>query len=79
MIELRCGGTMHGKLDLEAMVLEVKCRHRRCGARPGVVVLHTFNLSSGDLIRTERYADPSTRKDSDDQQPAAEHFALRAS
>lgn len=79
MIELRCGGTMHGKLDLEFLVLEVKCRHRRCGAKPGVVVLHTFNITSGDLVRTERYADPSIRKEPHDRYSLGEHAALRAS
>lgn len=58
MIELRCGGTMHGKLSLVDGKLEVKCGRRICGARRGVVVLHTFDINSGDMVGTQKYADP---------------------
>lgn len=58
MIELRCGGTMHGKLTLDTGQLEVKCGRRGCGAKRGVVVLHTFDLITGNLVATKRFADP---------------------
>jgi hypothetical protein len=56
MIELRCSGTMHGKLGNH--ILEVKCGRRGCGAVKGVVVLHTFDLETGLLVGTKKYADP---------------------
>jgi hypothetical protein len=58
MIELRCSGTMHGKLDLRELKLEVKCGRRGCGAGRGVVVLHTFDVITGKLVGTKRFADP---------------------
>jgi hypothetical protein len=57
MHELRCGGTMHAKL-LDDRILEVKCGRRSCGAKRGVVVLHTFDLNSGQMVGTARYAEP---------------------
>lgn len=57
MHELRCGGTMHGKLDNNK--LEVKCGRRGCGAKRGVVVLHTFDLTTGNMVDTKQYADPA--------------------
>jgi hypothetical protein len=57
--ELRCGGTMHGVLSDDHRYLEVKCKRRRCGAGPGIVVLHTFDLhEGGKLIKTKKYRDP---------------------
>lgn len=58
MIQLRCGGTMHGRLNIRDGKLEVKCRRRSCGAGRGVVVLHTFDLTTGHMVGTNRYADP---------------------
>jgi len=55
MIELRCLGTLHGVLDGD--VLEIKCHRRICGHKPGVVVLHRFNLHTGEM-ETRRYKDP---------------------
>lgn len=63
MTELRCGGTMHGKLDLVDGKLEVKCRRQGCGARRGTVVLHTFDLTTGHLIGTRKFADPVRNED----------------
>jgi hypothetical protein len=59
--ELRCSGTMHGKLDLENRKLEVKCGRRGCGAKRGVVVLHIFDLSTGRMIGTRKFADPNKK------------------
>lgn len=60
MIELRCGKAMHGKLDDQ--LLEVKCKRRGCGAKPGVIVLHTFDIVTGELVETKRFADPAHSK-----------------
>lgn len=61
MHELRCGGTMHGKLDND--ILEVKCGRRGCGAKRGTVVLHTFDLKTGEMVGTKKYADPIVKED----------------
>ena len=58
--ELRCAGTMHGKLDDD--ILEIKCRRRSCGHRDGTVVLHRFNIHTGELVDTKRFADPKNNR-----------------
>ncbi len=62
MIELRCDGTMHGRLDPEAQTIEVKCVRRGCGASKQVVVLHTFSLTTGKMVDTRRFANPPRRR-----------------
>jgi hypothetical protein len=59
-IELRCAGTLHGIL-IDSTHLEVKCKRRACGARPGVVVLHTISLETGKVTSTEKYSDPARK------------------
>lgn len=60
-MELRCQAkTLYGKVSDNAVgKLEVRCRGSWCGYRPGVVVLHTFDLSTGKVEKTERFSDPS--------------------
>ena len=36
-------------------LLEIKCDSRFCGAKPGIVVLHRFDLATGDVVETQRY------------------------
>lgn len=60
--ELRCGGTMHGILSDDGTELEVKCKRRSCGKVSGVVVLHTFDLKTGKLLRTSRFREPVLRE-----------------
>lgn len=48
---------MHGILRT-ATRLEVQCTRRRCGKERGIVVLHTFDLETGALVKTERYKNP---------------------
>lgn len=43
-------------------LIEVKCRSLRCGAEPGVVVLHRFTVN-GEIHSTRRYKDPGIRKE----------------
>jgi hypothetical protein len=57
MHELRCATTMHGRM-LDDTKLEVKCKRRACGHKPGVVVLHIFDVHTGMLLDTKKYADP---------------------
>jgi len=61
-MELRCDNSiLFGVVD--GNVLEVKCRSSRCGAEPGVVVLHRFDLHTGKLIETRKYKNPMKEKE----------------
>lgn len=56
--ELRCDSQkLHGRI-LEGKTFEVACRSRWCGWRSGVVVLHRFDLESGELIKTLTFKQP---------------------
>jgi hypothetical protein len=73
-IDLRCEGTLHGRLT-DDQWLEVKCDRRKCGHRKGVIVLHTINIRTGEVISTKRYAEPTNQqrrgRDASDHTPAA--------
>lgn len=56
--ELRCYNRLHGIL-VEGGRIEVKCTQKNCGARQGVVVLHYFDVTTGELVDTKRFADPA--------------------
>lgn len=64
MRELRCGGNiLHGLVVDEEEpkaqgVIEFRCRSQFCGKRAGVVVLHRFDLSTGECV-THRYLEPN--------------------
>jgi hypothetical protein len=59
MIELRCDNEIKfGELLEDEPVIEVRCRSRRCGHRPGVVVIHGFDVETGKLLGTRRFAEP---------------------
>lgn len=60
-IDLRCGTTLHGRLT-DNRWLEVKCKRRACGYVKGTVVLHTIDIQTGEVTKTEIFADPSTQK-----------------
>lgn len=53
--ELRCAGKLHG-IVVDGQ-LEVKCDSRWCGKRPGIIVLHRFDLETGK-VTTQRFKDP---------------------
>lgn len=59
-MELRCGAKLHGTVEGGQGVLEVKCDSRFCGHAPDVVVLHRFDLHTGDMD-TIRYKAPLRR------------------
>lgn len=61
-MELRCGNKMHGRLT-DSGLLEVLCGSKFCGKKPGVVVLHRFNVETGELVETLRFKDtPNVNK-----------------
>jgi hypothetical protein len=61
-MELRCDHKLHGILIRDG-ILEVMCSSALCGKRPGVVVLHQFDVNTGELKATKKYKDmPKTNK-----------------
>jgi hypothetical protein len=54
-MDLRCDAKLHGKVQGD--YVEVSCDSRYCGWRPGVVVLHRFNLHTG-LMTTRKFKNP---------------------
>jgi len=61
--QLRCEGTMYGILSDDRQSLEVKCKRRSCGAGKGIIILHTISLDTGQVVKTERFAEPHQRKE----------------
>lgn len=62
-IDLKCPNrSRHAVLDTEAEVVEVKCDRSHCGAGKGKVVLHRFNIHTGELVETLQFADPTHQK-----------------
>jgi hypothetical protein len=60
-MELRCPHKLHGMMVKEG-VLEVKCDSRFCGHGPGVVVLHRFDVTTGELLETKSFKNPGTER-----------------
>lgn len=56
-VDLRCEGTLHGRVTDERW-LEVKCKRRICGYRSGIIILHTIDLQTGKVVRTSKFAEP---------------------
>jgi hypothetical protein len=55
-VQLRCdSGTLFA--ELFGGEIEVRCRNRRCGYQPGLMVLHRFDGFTGQLLGTRRYRD----------------------
>lgn len=60
-MELRCGTwILHGVV--EDGTIEVSCKSRRCGKRPGIVILHRFDLNTGKMLGTRRFQNPPTER-----------------
>ena len=77
-IDLRCGTTLHGRLTDERW-LEVKCKRRACGYVKGTVILHTIDITTGEVIKTDVFADPSTQKRRGQDASHHSRTAVRAS
>lgn len=56
-IDLRCGTTLHGRLT-DNRWLEVKCNRRACGYVKGMILLHTIDITTGEVTKTRRFAEP---------------------
>jgi hypothetical protein len=57
-VDLRCNHKKFAEILEEEGVLEIKCSSSFCGAGPGTVVLHRFDLQSGKMVETRKYAEP---------------------
>jgi hypothetical protein len=56
-MKLRCdSGVLFGEV-IEDTVVEFRCRNRRCGYEPGVLVLHRFDIRTGAVTGTKVYRD----------------------
>lgn len=58
-IEIRCPGGLIG--IARDGLLEVKCRHWRCN-QGDMVTYHLVNVSTGEIVETNKYKDPSKEK-----------------
>lgn len=64
-MELRCPAKMHAKLiSAGPAVIEIKCNSRQCGAGSGYVVLHQWDLVTGELLGTNVFRDPKFNNNS---------------
>lgn len=59
-MDLRCRAKKHA--ELEQQVIEIKCNSDRCGAKPGVVVIHRWDASTGVPLPTKWFKDPGRVK-----------------
>ena len=58
-MDVRCRSKLHGRLIGDGL-FEVACGSAFCGKKPGVVVLHRFNIATGELVETLRFKDTPT-------------------
>ena len=58
-MDLRCDNKIKfGELFPELDCIDVKCRSNRCGAEKGTVVIHRFNVKTGQLVMTQLFSEP---------------------
>jgi hypothetical protein len=69
-MEFRCAERLHFKLIGD--IAEVKCKSKRCGAGRGNVILHRFNIRTGNLVETLEFKDPKAMVTSDSLSEQAE-------
>jgi hypothetical protein len=59
--ELKCAsGRLLGMLD--GKFVEIACRSARCGKRPGVVVIHRFDVLTGECVSTSQFKEARITK-----------------
>lgn len=54
MRELRCAAKKHANV-IGDNIVEIKCNSRFCGAKRGVIVLHSFDLRTDELLDTKKF------------------------
>lgn len=61
-MDLRCeNGIKFG--EAHDGIVEFKCRSTRCGHAPGVIVIHQFDSGTGELLKTQRFQDITSREE----------------
>lgn len=60
-IDLRCETDLYGRLT-DNRWLEVKCKRRACGYVKGTLVLHTIDITTGKVVRTQKFKEPHPTK-----------------
>ena len=64
--QLRCRSKLQGILKTYPdgkVLLEVRCKEKWCAERgAGLVVLHYFNVETGELDHTKKFRDPHYRR-----------------
>jgi len=65
-MDLRCQGGLAARVTDEGLV-ELPCKSRWCGKRPGVVILHRFNPKTGELVETLKFKAPPTQEQRKDR------------
>lgn len=61
-MDMRCKAKLHGRIT-DTGLFEVACGSAFCGKKPGVVVLHRFNVQTGELVETLKFKDtPNVNK-----------------
>jgi hypothetical protein len=65
-IQLRCRSKLQGILKDYPdgkRLLEVRCKDKWCADRgAGIVVLHYFNVETGELDHTKKFREPPNRR-----------------
>jgi hypothetical protein len=57
-MDLRCPSRIQGIIT-DTGLLEIKCSAKHCGAVSGIVVLHYFDLATGEMVDTKKYNNPT--------------------
>jgi hypothetical protein len=76
-MELRCSNKLHGILRDDGTI-EVKCDSKFCGHGSGVVVLHRFDITTGELMETLNFKNPTQRERSTSDGDCHQFTALRS-
>jgi len=61
MMQMRCASKLHG-IIVTGGIVEVKCDSRFCRPDRDTIVLHHFDATTGRLIETLRFKNPSKER-----------------
>lgn len=75
-IDLRCDTTLHGRLT-DNRWLEVKCNRRACGYVKGMVLIHTIDIITGEVVSTRRFAEPKNQRKEQGNVPDTARASVR--
>jgi len=59
-VAIKCQHSPHFTVEAGASgIARVYCRNRRCKLHPDEITVHHFDLATGELLETRRYARPT--------------------